>query len=59
MMRPLLVLLLLAVVCTSLGKALAIPGLRGGRQPLGRVRDSGAGGALEVRERVPFRVLAW
>lgn len=52
-------LLLLAVVCTSLGKALAIPGLRGGRQPLGRVRDSGAGGALEVREMVPFRVLAW
>lgn len=59
MMRPLLVLLLLAVVCASLGKALAIPGLRGGRQPLGRVQKSGAGGASELRERVPFRALAW
>lgn len=59
MMRPLLVLLLLAIVCASLGKALAIPGWRGVRQPLGRVQKSGAGGALELRERVPFRALAW
>lgn len=51
MMRPLLVLLLLAVVCASLGKALAALGLRGGRQPLGRVQESGSGGASELRER--------
>lgn len=57
MMRPLLVLLLLAVVCASLGKALATPGLRGGRWSLGRVQESGW--ALELTERVPFKALDW
>lgn len=35
MMRSLLVLVLLAAVCTSLGKALATPGLRGGKAASG------------------------
>lgn len=57
-MRTLLVVLLLAVVCTSLGKTLAAPGLKGGKQPLGRVREHGTGGASELREKVPFGALA-
>lgn len=58
-MRPLLVLTLLAVVCASLGKALAAPGVRGGRRPLGRVQKEGADGASELRMRVPSGALAW
>lgn len=47
-MRTFLVLLLLAVVCASLGKAPAAPSLKGDRQPLGSVQEHGAGEPSEL-----------
>lgn len=48
-MRTFLVLLLLAVVCASLGKAPAAPSLKGDRQPLGSVQEEhGAGEPSEL-----------
>lgn len=45
-MRTFRVLLLLAAVCASLGKAPAAPSLKGDRQPLGSVQEHGGGSLL-------------